>query len=72
MALTTKQIDEFWRLADANNDGKLTVQELARAVRKYDKNVSDAAIAVSILLSLSIHCIPVSDVFTQMNTFNGR
>ena len=53
MGLTSKQLEEFWNIADANNDGQLTVQELARAVRNYDKNVSDASIAVSTLFILN-------------------
>jgi len=35
MSLTQQQCDDFWASADKNGDGKLTIQELAAAVRQY-------------------------------------
>ncbi|XP_045169806.2 calmodulin-4-like [Mercenaria mercenaria] len=41
MSLTAEQCEDFWAKADANGDGQLTIQELARAVRKYHSDISD-------------------------------
>lgn len=46
--LSQKDIDsyeEFWKLADKDKDGQLTIQELAKAVRSYKKNATDSEIA---------------------------
>ncbi|XP_045169843.1 calcium-binding protein SPEC 2A-like [Mercenaria mercenaria] len=45
MSLTMQQIEDFWRVADTDNSGDLTIQELAVAIRKYSRDVSDAEIA---------------------------
>ncbi|KAL4222868.1 hypothetical protein ACF0H5_018908 [Mactra antiquata] len=41
MSMTKEQCDEFWCAADVNNDGSITVHELAAAVRKLKPDVSD-------------------------------
>ncbi|XP_045168578.1 uncharacterized protein LOC123531567 [Mercenaria mercenaria] len=45
MKLTREQIEEFWRNADKNQDGKLTVQEIQLAIKRYDQHMTDSAIA---------------------------
>ncbi|XP_060586210.1 calmodulin-2-like [Ruditapes philippinarum] len=45
MALTKQQCDEFWRLADTDRNGSLTIQEVRNACRKYDRNLKDKDIA---------------------------
>lgn len=47
MSLTKEQCEEFWAIADTNKDGKLTVQELAKAARKYRPDLSDKDCVVS-------------------------
>lgn len=45
MALTKTQYEEFWRIADKNNDGQLSLLELAAALRKYRPDIQDRQIA---------------------------
>lgn len=40
-SLTHEQCEQFWKLADTNGDGVLTIQELAAAARKYRPGISD-------------------------------
>lgn len=35
MSLTKEQCEEFWKIADKNGDGSLTVHELAAALKHY-------------------------------------
>lgn len=48
MALTQSQLEEFWKVADKNNDGKLTVWELINAIKSYRPDIEERAVAVSI------------------------
>lgn len=41
MSLTPAQCEDFWKIADRNGDGELTIQELAAAVRQYKPGISD-------------------------------
>ncbi|XP_060608362.1 uncharacterized protein LOC132760405 [Ruditapes philippinarum] len=41
MSLTPEQCEDFWRIADRNGDGVLSIQELAAAARKYRPGISD-------------------------------
>jgi hypothetical protein len=48
MSLTPEQCEDFWRIADRNGDGVLSIQELAAAARKYRPGISDKDCTVSV------------------------